>query len=178
VVAVSERRPAPADEDHLDDDRPARELDDERDRPELRQRYYGLLQELRVLLPGTQVLVAFLLTVPFNNRFAELDIVEKRLYGVALGTGAMAIVLFVAPTTMHRLGPRRARAARLMWSIRLTRIGLGFMAASLVTSLVVVTRLVFGDIAAVVVGAAATTILVLLWVVLPRYVIPRSQHRR
>ena len=175
---MSERRPAPIDEDLLDDDRPACELDDERDRPELRQRYYGLLQELRVLLPGTQVLVAFLLTVPFNNRFAELDIVEKRLYGVALGTGVMAVVLFIAPTTMHRLGPRRARAARLEWSIRLTRIGLGFMAASLVMSLVVVTRLVFGDTTAVVVGIGTTTILLLLWVVLPRYVIPCSQHRR
>ncbi len=50
------------------EDRPASELDDRADREELRERYYGLLQELRVILPGVQVLVAFLLTVPFASR--------------------------------------------------------------------------------------------------------------
>jgi hypothetical protein len=168
---VNEPRTAP-DEDLLDDDRPARQLDDLRDRVELRSRYYGLLQELRILLPGTQVLVAFLLTVPFNSRFAELDVSEHRLYAVALGTGAMAIVLFVTPTTLHRLGRRTARSARLRWSIGLTRVGLAFMGASLVTSLVVVVRLVFGGGAAVAVGLLTTTVLFLLWVVLPRLINP------
>ncbi len=55
------------------DDRPTGELDDEQDRDELRRRYYGLLQELRVLLPGVQILVAFLLTAPFASGFAQLD---------------------------------------------------------------------------------------------------------
>ena len=47
----------------------ANDLDDELDRDELRQRYYGLLQEVRVLLPGVQILVAFLLTIPFDCAF-------------------------------------------------------------------------------------------------------------
>src|SRR6476469_6771134 len=75
-------------------DRPAAQLDDEADRDELRERYYGLLQELRVLLPGVQILVAFLLTAPFANRFSKLDPMGRRLYGVALMTGLVAIVAF------------------------------------------------------------------------------------
>ena len=152
------------------DDRPASALDDVRDREELRQRHYGLLQELRVLLPGTQVLVAFLLTVPFNNRFGELDGLDQDLYGLALGTGALAIVALISPTAIHRLGHRRSRVARLVWSIRLARIGLILMAASLVTSLTLVSRFVFGSPAAIAVAGAGTAIILALWVVLPRLI--------
>ena len=94
------------------------ELDDVVDRDELRRRYYGLMQELRVLLPGVQILVAFLLTVPFATRFGNVGRFEKACFGVALGGGAIAIMLFVTPTAIHRLGERRARSRRLLWSIR------------------------------------------------------------
>src|SRR6059058_985626 len=100
-------------------DRSAHELDDVADREELRNRYYGLLQELRVLLPGVQILVAFLLTAPFAARFTELGEVEKAVYGVALATGILAIVAFVAPIAMHRVGSRRSRVERLIWAIRM-----------------------------------------------------------
>jgi hypothetical protein len=161
-----------AEPDHEVDDLPAGDLDDRRDREELRQRHYGLLQELRVLLPGTQVLVAFLLTVPFNSRFTELDALSRALYGVALGTGALAIVSLIAPTAFHRLGPRQSRAARLEWSIRLARAGLFFMAVSLVSSLTVVSRLVFGDAAAMAAGVTGSVVIILVWVALPLLVIP------
>ncbi len=117
------------------DDRPPEELDDEADRPELRRRYYGLLQELRVLLPGVQVLVAFLLTAPFASGFDGLDALEKRAYCVALLSGMLAIVFFVAPTAFHRLGRRQSRAKRLVWSIRMMRAGLVFMALAVPGSL-------------------------------------------
>lgn len=67
---------------------PASRLDDEVDRDELRDRDYGLLQELRVVLPGVQVLVAFLLTMPFAQRFVRLDAFGKSMFGVALVCGA------------------------------------------------------------------------------------------
>ncbi len=60
-------------------DAPVAELDDEADRDELRRRYYGLMQELRVLLPGVQILVAFLLTVPFATRFGNVGRVREGL---------------------------------------------------------------------------------------------------
>jgi Family of unknown function (DUF6328) len=154
--------------DALVDDRSAFELDDELDPDELRQRYYGLLQEVRVLLPGVQILVAFLLTVPFDSAFRQLDRLGRDLYGVSLGCGFVAVVAFIAPTALHRLGHRRARSERLVWSIRLCRIGLAFLGASLTAALAVVTRDVFGDSTAVVAVTACVALIVSLWVVLPR----------
>jgi hypothetical protein len=170
-MAVDHQPPAEADSERRDD-RSAAELDDYADREELRRRYYGLLQELRVLLPGTQVLVAFLLTVPFNNRFTQLDELGQRLYALALCTGVLAIACLIAPTAFHRYGPRRSRAARLLWSIRLLRIGLALLGVSLVASMTVVTLLVFGGVAAA--GAAALTAatLVGIWLALPKLVMP------
>jgi hypothetical protein len=149
------------------DDPPADLLDDQADRDELRHRYYGLLQELRVLLPGVQILVAFLLTAPFAARFTELDQIEKDLYGVALAAGILAIVAFAAPIAMHRVGARRSRVERLIWGIRMLRVGLGLMALSMTSATLVVAALVFGDTVAVVAGAVLVVAIVLTWVSLP-----------
>ena len=136
-------------------ERSAEQLDDELDRDELRQRYYGLLQELRVLLPGVQVLVAFLLTAPFAQRFTDLDSLGRTIFGVSLVSGLVAVVAFVTPTAFHRLGVRTSRSERLIWAIRMTRVGIGFMALSLVSALFVVCRLIYGTPTAVVTAAAA-----------------------
>src|SRR3954454_21508202 len=104
------------------DDRPDEDtkyLDDVADRPELRDRYYGLLQELRVVLPGVQVLLAFLLTAPFAAKFDDLDAWGRRAYQVALTSSMLSVAFLLSPTFLHRLGDRRARRDRLMWSIRL-----------------------------------------------------------
>src|SRR5689334_25440932 len=66
-----------------------------------------LLQELRVALPGVQVLFAFLLTVPFTNRFDKLTSFETKLYFGVLLTTALATVLLTAPTVGHRILFRR-----------------------------------------------------------------------
>jgi hypothetical protein len=168
-------RPAAGDADidlthHADDpedDRPASQLDDIADRDELHDRYYGLLQELRVLLPGVQILVAFLLTVPFASGFDQLDTVGRDLYAVALVSGLLAVVAFTTPTAFHRVGARRSRSQRLQWGIRATRAGLALLAVSLMAALTVVARVVLDVqltvVAVVVVGAAILG----LWVVLP-----------
>jgi hypothetical protein len=149
-------------------ERSAAELDDFRDREELRTRYYGLLQELRVVLPGTQMLVAFLLTVPFNNRFTELDDFGRILYGSALVAGTLAIVFLIGPTAFHRIGPRQSRSRRLQWSILLTRLGIALLGISLVTALGLVTRLVFGGFTALLVTGIVALVTVGTWAVLPR----------
>jgi hypothetical protein len=145
----------------------AHALNDEQDREELRQRFYGLLQELRVLLPGTQVLTAFLLTVPFNSRFGEIDHTGQLLYGGGLGTGALAIVALVAPTAFHRFGDRRSRAERLEWSIRFTRVGVAIMAVALLCSLTLVARVVFGPGPSWATAAVGATVVIGVWVVFP-----------
>src|SRR5690606_37898838 len=141
-------------------------LDDDRDKEELRQRYYGLMQELRVILPGVQVLVGFLLTVPFAQRFPELDGVGTTLFGVALLSAMLSVVAFVAPTALHRVGDRTARAHRLEVSIRLTRLGLALLALALVSSLVVVSRLVFSGPVTALLAVVAGAAMAALWLVL------------
>ena len=62
-----------------------------------------LLQELRVLLPGVQVLFAFLLTVPFAQRFPQLAAYQKDVYFAALLSTALSTACLTAPSTQHRL---------------------------------------------------------------------------
>jgi hypothetical protein len=143
------------------------ELDDDADREELRKRYEVLLQETRVSLPGVQVLSAFLLTVPFSQRFAELDAWGRRAYGVALVTSMLSVISLVAPILLHRLGERRARAARLRWGIRLQVLGMAFLGIALVTAVWGVARFVFNTSAAWALVAPVFILIVLAWVALP-----------
>ncbi len=149
------------------DDRPVEELDDELDREELRTRYYGLLQELRVLLPGVQILVAFLFTVPFATGFDLLDEAGRDLYGIALVSGILAVISFASPTVFHRVANRRSRSERLIWAIRTTRAGLVLFAASLVSGLVLVARVVLSPPLAAASVAIVVVALIGLWVALP-----------
>ena len=121
----------------------------------------------RVLLPGVQILVAFLLTIPFDSRFEQLDELGRRLYGSALVAGILAVVAFTTPTVLHRLGHRRARSARLTWSIRVTRLGLGFLGVALLLALALVTRLVFGGGPALIITVGVGVAMATLWVLLP-----------
>jgi hypothetical protein len=148
-------------------DRPAGELDDTRDRDELRQRYYGLLQELRVLLPGVQVLAAFLLTAPLANRFTELDETSRVVYGVSLVSALISVVCFVAPTAFHRVGARTSRAHRLTWAIQMARAGIAFMAVALECALFVISRMIFGDAVAILAVSGLGLVMLTVWVVLP-----------
>ena len=94
-------------------EREAQELDDVADREELRDRYEMLLQELRVVLPGVQVLMAFLLTAPFAQRFADLDDLGRQAYLVALISALGSTICLLSPTVFHRVADRTARRARL-----------------------------------------------------------------
>jgi MFS family permease len=148
-------------------DRDTKYLDDIVDRPELRDRYYGLLQELRVVLPGVQVLLAFLLTAPFASKFDDLDSWGRRAYQIALTSSMLSVTFLLSPTFLHRFGERTARRDRLLWSIRLMVVGLILLGISLLTALWGVARFVFGDATAweLVVPVAVT--MLVLWVVLP-----------
>jgi hypothetical protein len=145
----------------------ASQLDDTEDRDELRRRYYGLMQELRVLLPGVQILVAFLLTAPFASRFPDLDETGRVLYGVALCAGTASIVAFATPTVIHRVGDRRARSARLAWSVQLGRFGLACFGLALGAARMVVARFVFSPTTSVVIGAAVVVTILVAWVAMP-----------
>jgi len=148
-------------------DRELSSLDDHEDREELRQRYYGLLQELRVVLPGVQVLLAFLFAVPFAPGFSELDDLGRGIFGVAMLGSLLAVICMLAPAAMHRFGDRTARRARLTWSIRLTMAGFVFLAIALVAALWSVARHVYGTTTTWLVVIPVSVAIPVLWWLLP-----------
>jgi len=148
-------------------ERDASDLDDAADRDELRSRYEMLLQELRVVLPGVQVLMAFLLTTPFAQRFGDLDDVGRQAYLVSLIAALGSTICLMAPTVFHRVADRTARRARLVWGVRLAMVGMVLLALALVVATWGIVRLVFGTPEATIVAASAVGAFVLVWVLLP-----------
>lgn len=133
-----------------------------------RRRYDELLAELRTIIPGTQVLLAFLLTVPFSSRFESLDRLGKVVFTVSLMTAASAVVLFFAPTAYHRIPDRRDRRGRLRYGVRLAVLGMILFAVSITCAVFVVVRFLFdvpGLAPALAGGTGALALLV--WLAVP-----------
>jgi uncharacterized protein DUF6328 len=127
-----------------------------------------LLQELRIILPGVQVLFAFLLTVPFAARFTELTAVQRYVFFGTLLCTAAATALLIAPSAHHRLLFRQGtREYRLRTGNVLTILGLAFLVPAMVGVVYVITDLMFGIGGAVVVTAVMAASLAGLWFVLP-----------
>jgi hypothetical protein len=127
-----------------------------------------LLQELRVALPGIQVLFAFLLTVPFSQRFPQVTSSQKGAYFLAFLCAAAATAFFIAPTAYHRiLWREHDKEFLLRVSNVLTLVGTVFLAAAVVSAVFVITDLLFGGTITVVVTAAAGVLFATLWYFLP-----------
>jgi hypothetical protein len=128
-----------------------------------------LLQELRVALPGVQVLFAFLLAVPFQQNFEKISDFDKTMYFVTLLLTALSAALLIAPSAYHRLTFRYQQKHRLVFiSNRLAIAGLAVLALAMTCAILLVTNVLWGTVATTVV----TTVLVLvmfglLWVALP-----------
>lgn len=138
-------------------------------KPERLDRELGeLLQGLRVLLPGVQVLFAFLLTVPFSQRFGELNRTEESLFVAALVAAALASACLVAPGAFHRILFReRDKEWLIVQSNRLAIVGTVFLAAAMTCALFLVVELVFGAAPALAVAVAVGTVFVMVWYVTP-----------
>jgi hypothetical protein len=127
-----------------------------------------LLSELRVILPGVQVLFAFLLMVPFTQRFPDLDSLETGVFFMTLLCTAIATALLIAPSAHHRMLWRGGvREQRLEVGNVLTIAGLLFLVPAMVGVVFVITGFIFGLTAAVVVTGLLTLFFTLLWFVLP-----------
>jgi Family of unknown function (DUF6328) len=116
-----------------------------------------LLNELRVALPGVQVLFAFLLTVPFTQRFAQVTGVQEDAYFVSFLCAAVATILLIAPSSYHRLQWRqRDKEHMLVVANRLAIAGTLFLALAVTGSVFFVTDFLFGGLAtAIVTGTTA-----------------------
>ena len=129
-----------------------------------------LLQELRVALPGVQVLFAFLLTVPFAQRFTQLSQDQSDLYFGVLMATAIATALLIAPTALHRLLFRQHDKQHLVkLSNRLTIAGLGVLAISITGAMLLISDMLFDGAKTIVFTAIVGLTFLLLWAVLPLY---------
>ena len=127
-----------------------------------------LLQELRVALPGVQVLFAFLLTVPFTERFERLTGFQEGLYFATLLSTALTTALLVAPTANHRLlFHKRDKEHIVVVANRLAVAGIACMALSTCAAVLLVTDVLFDDAVPAVTFAATAAVFVALWFVLP-----------
>lgn len=127
-----------------------------------------LLQELRVLLPGVQVLLAFLLTAPFSARFPDMTDAQRAGYFAALLCAAAATALLMAPTTYHRIRFRaRDKERMLRMGNRCVLAGTVLLAASVSIALYVVTDFLFNRTASVLVAIGSAVVYAALWYLLP-----------
>jgi hypothetical protein len=127
-----------------------------------------LLQELRVALPGVQVLFAFLLAVPFQQNFAEITAFQERVYFVTLLLTALSAALLIAPSAYHRLAFRLQQKDDLVFlANRFAIAGLGCLALAMTGAIMLITDLLFGGAATVLASAATLAVFALLWYALP-----------
>jgi Family of unknown function (DUF6328) len=130
-----------------------------------------LLNELRVALPGVQVLFAFLLVLPVSQGFTKIDSIGRSIYFASLLSAAAASALLIAPSSYHRLHFRAGNKEHiLLTSNRLAIAGLAFLALSISGAIFVISGLLFDDtIASLVAGGTA------LWFAFFWYVLPLSR---
>jgi magnesium-transporting ATPase (P-type) len=142
--------------------------DTDRGREESIREMNELLQELRVIWPGVQILFAFLLTVAFTQRFTELSSYQIDVYFTALMSTAFATIFFIAPTSQHRLLWRQhARSQRLRLGNAFLILGSLFLAVAVSCVVFLVADFVYGHTTAAVATALVGGGLLVVWYLLP-----------
>jgi hypothetical protein len=127
-----------------------------------------LLNELRVALPGVQVLFAFLLTVPFSQGFAQTTAFQRDLLFAVLSATAISAALLIAPSAWHRIRfRRRDKEVILLTSNRMAIAGLGFLALAMVGAVMLIANFVFSDTLTVISGVIAVLVFGGLWYAFP-----------
>ena len=127
-----------------------------------------LLNELRVALPGVQVLFAFLLAVPFATGFPKLTHLDRVVFFVAFIATALSTVLLIAPSSYHRLRWRQHDKERLLVvSNGLTIAGLVFLAVAITSVVFVITDFLFQRSWAAAFTALVAVAFLVLWYGLP-----------
>src|SRR5690348_13669989 len=142
---------------------------DETESERLDRNLSELLQELRVALPGVQVLFAFLLAVPFQAHFTEITDFEKGVYFATLIFTAISAALLIAPSAYHRLTFRFQQKQQLVFlANRFAIAGLGFLALAMTGAIVLITDFLFhSGVATAVAAGTALGVFFVLWGLLP-----------
>jgi amino acid transporter len=127
-----------------------------------------LLNELRVALPGVQVLFAFLLAVPFAQGFTRVTDFQRALFFVVMALTAVSAALLIAPSAWHRLRFRQEDKERILRASNKMSIGgLGFLALAMTGALMLIADFIYSPTLTIISGAAALIVFGMLWYVLP-----------
>jgi hypothetical protein len=134
-----------------------------------------LLQELRVLLPGTQTLTAFLIILPFNSGFSQIQQGEKVVYLATFLCSVCSLVLFTAPAAQHRLQrPLQDREGFKNTATRLIIAGLVPLSAAIILAThLVIAQVLAGSWVAWVAPGAVAVLIGLIW-----WLYPMQRHAR
>jgi len=155
-----------ADEQPKDETRDLKPDESEKERVD--RELIELLNELRVALPGVQVLFAFLLILPFQQGFSRVEDTARHVYFTALLASAIASALLIAPSIYHRLNFRRkSKEQMLRDSNRMLVAGSAFVAVGIACAVFLIADVVYGPEAAVVVTIATLVVYAALWWVFP-----------
>jgi Family of unknown function (DUF6328) len=127
-----------------------------------------LLQELRVVQTGVQILFGFLLTVPFQQHFSALSDSDRTLYVVTVALGAATTGALVGPVSLHRiLTGQHLKPETVIWASRLMVLGLVLLVCTMAAALLLVLRVAGSDTAAMWIVVGMVVWFGLAWFVLP-----------
>lgn len=144
---------------------------DESERERVNRELIELLNELRVALPGVQVLFAFLMTIPFAKGFATTTRFERDLYFGALAASVVATVLLMAPSAYHRvLFRHHDKELLIRHANRLAIAGMLALAVAFAISLFLVSDYVFDSTLAALAAGTTLGLIIALWYALPIWI--------
>ena len=153
--------------------------EEESPRERLNRELIELLNELRVVLPGTTVLLGFLLAVPFAKGWAHVTHFQRDVFIVAFLSTALAVAFFVAPTSYHRLRFQHGDKAKIIkFGNRLTIAGTAASAVSLDAVVLLVTDFVLSRGVAIAAATLLFAVVVSLWYLLPLWASLRDRSAR
>ncbi|MPY11588.1 DUF6328 family protein [Arthrobacter bussei] len=134
----------------------------------LDRNWQEMLQELRVMQTGIQILTGFLLTLPFQSRFAELDDVQVTVYLCLVCASALITALVLTSVNLHRvLFGLRVKATLVRHTAALIRTTIALVGLVLAGTAWLVFDLVVNRAAGLIVAASVLAVVLVLWVVYP-----------
>ena len=145
-----------------------RDVRDETPTERLDRNWTDLLQELRVVQTGVQLLTGFLLTLPFQARFATLDPFQENVYLITVATAVCSTAFLIAPVSLHRLLFRRHARARMVNAAHwLAMTGMALLGLSLVGVVLLIFEVVRGRPTGFVAAGVIAVVVATLWVAVP-----------
>jgi hypothetical protein len=144
----------------------------EEDQRDVDDQFRSILEGLRTTLPGVQVLFAFLLVLPLQASFAEIEDLSRFAYYVSFFGSALASVLLIAPSAHQRLrapitGVQRRSITHLRLTVILTILGTVVFAIALVAAVLLISTLILNSAAAVAVTVAMAVVIGWSWFYIP-----------